>query len=260
MRFLLFVFLLMLSTNLPNGHVFCFSEGLSWAANREDVGPSRLFRQKSVSGTRSPSMAGMKKDWGSSVDTTSGAPYLTPLAKQIVIEMNKVRSDPAGYARIHLSGLRKNFVGNRLVLPGKIPLVTKEGVKAVDECFDFLIKQKPKPVLTPKKGLTLAARDHVLDQGKTGDFGHTGSDKSTLGIRLNRYGEWGVRCAENISYGIDEAGMIVSFLLIDDGVKSRTHRANIMDGIFRYTGVAFGPHPKLRNVCVIVFAGDYKDK
>ena len=260
MRFLLFVFLLMLSTMSPNGPVFCFCKAIPANANRDDVGPRRLYRHKSVSSTRSPFVAGMKKDWGSSVNTTSGALYLNHLEKRIVIEMNKVRSDPAGYARIHLSGLRRDFVGNRLILPGKIPLVTKEGVKAVDECFDFLIKQKPKPVLAPKKGLTLAAQDHVLDQGKTGDFGHTGSDKSTLGIRLSRYGDWGVKCAENISYGIDEAGMIVSFLLIDDGVKFRTHRFNIMDGSFRFTGVAFGPHPKLRNVCVIVFAGDYKDK
>ena len=225
------------------------------------MGPGRNFLQEPEPEARSLFAAKGKGNWDpSSVDTARRAPYLDPLEKQIVIEMNKVRSDPERYARTNLPELKKYFVGDRLKLPGKIPIVTREGVKAVDECFDFLIKQKPRTVLAPRKGLTRAARDHALDQGKTGDFGHIGSDRSTPDIRLSRYGEWGGRCAENISYGSDDARMIVLSLLIDDGVKSRGHRKNIMEGIFQFTGVAFGPHPKLRNVCVIVFAAEYADR
>ena len=48
-------------------------------------------------------------------------------------------------------------------------------------------------------------------------------------------------------------------LLIDDGVPSRGHRKIILDPLFRNAGVAFGPHPKFRNMCVIVFAAEYVD-
>jgi uncharacterized protein YkwD len=184
---------------------------------------------------------------------------LSGLEKQIILELNKVRSDPPRYAKAFLFSQRRYYEAQRLIYPGEIPILTQEGVKAFDECYRALLKEGSVGLLTPKEGLTRAARDHALDQGKTGQTGHTGRDRSDVSARANRHGKWGGKIGENIQYGHATAARIVSSLLIDDGVPSRGHRKIILDPLFRRAGVAFGPHPKFRNMCVIVFAVEYAD-
>lgn len=191
--------------------------------------------------------------------TAKNAGYLKELEKQVILELNKVRSDPPRYAKDFLFSQRKYYEGRKLTYPGETPILTQEGVKAFDEGYQFLLKAGSVGLLTPKVGLTRAARDHALDQGKTGQTGHTGMDYSDVSARANRHGMWGRKVGENIQYGHASAARIVSSLLIDDGVPSRGHRKIIMEHLFRYIGVAFGPHPKFSNMCVLVFAAEYTD-
>ena len=113
--------------------------------------------------------------------------------------------------------------------------------------------------LLPRRGLSLAARDHVADTGPKGIIGHTGSDGSTMAQRINRYGTWRVGASENISYGLNTARDIVVQLLIDDGVAGRGHRINIMNENSRFIGIAAGSHTRYSFMCVQNFANDYTD-
>jgi len=63
---------------------------------------------------------------------------------------------------------------------------------------------------------------------------------------------------ENIDYGNTDARDIIMHLLIDDGVKSRGHRENILNPMFLVVGSALGPHQKYRHACVSNFAGGVK--
>ena len=193
------------------------------------------------------------------LQTAKNAGYLKDLEKQVILELNKVRSDPPRYTKAILFPQRRYYVDQKLIYPGEIPILTREGVKAFDECCQALLKARSAGLLTPKEGLTQAARDHAVDQGNTGQTGHTGMDRSDVSARANRHGKWGGKVGENIQYGHASAARIVSSLLIDDGVPSRGHRKIIMEPLFRYIGVAFGPHPKFRYMCVLVFAAEYTD-
>ena len=193
------------------------------------------------------------------LDTAGNAAYLSALEKQVVLELNKVRSDPSRYARSLLAPQRKYYTGQKLTYPGEIPIRTQEGIRAFEECSQILVKTGSMGILVPRAGLARAARDHARDQSETGQTGHGGRDHSDVSGRANRYGRWSGKIGETIQYGHAAAARIVSSLLIDDGVPSRGHRKIILAPLFRNAGVAFGPHPKFRNMCVIVFAVEYVD-
>ncbi|NTU68850.1 MAG: CAP domain-containing protein [Chlorobiaceae bacterium] len=195
-----------------------------------------------------------------SIETSVDAGYSNARDRAVIEEINLMRRDPAMYVRKYLKPLRAYYQGGLLRYPGSIPMRTSEGVAALDECIRELEAVRPLPLLSPSRGLMLAARDHVQDQGPAGAFGHTGSDGSSLTSRIERYGQWGVSAGENISYGYGEPRKIVAALLIDDGVSSRGHRKNLLNGSFRVVGVQVGPHRVYRNMCVMDFAGGYQSR
>ena len=199
-------------------------------------------------------------NWNIAVlDTAANVNYLTDVEKDVILEMNKVRTDPKKYVELYIQPRLRYFNGRNYSVPGQITLVTQEGAAAVNECVTALNKINSAGVLSPERGLSLAAKDHVTDQSKTGQVGHNGSDKSTPETRMKRYGvfrgSW--TYGENISYGDATGRDIVCSLLIDDGVSNRGHRTNIMNKAFTQTGVGTGTHKQYRTSCTITYAHGY---
>ncbi|MDR1029436.1 MAG: CAP domain-containing protein [Treponema sp.] len=192
-----------------------------------------------------------------SLDTAKDADYLSAIEKDVVLEMNKVRNNPKQYAELYIQPELGYYNGNLYSRPGQISIQTQEGKKAVEACIAALSNMKSVPRLTPELGLSLGAKDHTADQGKTGKTGHDGSDRSTPFTRINRYGSGYTAAGENIAYGPTTGRELVVQLLIDDGVPSRGHRTNIMNKDFEQTGISFGKHPEFRTICVITYAKDY---
>jgi uncharacterized protein YkwD len=190
---------------------------------------------------------------------TSEVTYLSPLEKTVVNEMNLARTSPKAYLSL-LEQFKKCYDGRFLKLPGETPILTKEGPSAVVEAIRSLRSQKPVPPLSPSKGMTSGAKDHLRDLRTSGAFQHKGSDGSQAWDRVNRYGTWQKIIAENISFGHTKARNIVMTFIIDDGVLNRGHRKNIFNQDFRLVGVACGNHPAYRTICVITFAGGYSEK
>ncbi|HKI87586.1 MAG TPA: CAP domain-containing protein [Draconibacterium sp.] len=200
-------------------------------------------------------------DWNNSaLSTAARVNYLSPLEKDMIFEINKLRSNPAKYAAEYIVPLANRYQSRFLYYPGDKPLLTKEGISALNECVRVMKRQKPLPLMYPSYGLTKAANDHVKDQSRTGQTGHRGSDRSNCKDRMERYGDWGVRIAENIAYGGINAQQVVIYLLIDDGVRDRGHRKNFLNPDFKQVGVATGKHPGYVNMTVMDFAGAFTDK
>jgi uncharacterized protein YkwD len=152
-----------------------------------------------------------------------------------------------------------HYKGNLYQPPGEIALHIREGRQAAESCITALSAMRGVDRLTPASGLSMGAKDHIADQGRSGSTGHNGSDQSTPFTRIARYGHGYTSAGENISYGPTTARDIVIQLLIDDGVPTRGHRINIMNLNFTQTGLACGKHPQYRHMCVMVYAKGYID-
>ena len=173
-------------------------------------------------------------------------------ARAVIREMNLARTNPVAYATF-IEQIRENFQGNVLVLPGKTMMRTKEGVRAVDEAVRFLRRAQPVAAVSLSPGMCRAAADHCAEQAG-GQVGHG----DPVG-RMNRYGRWGLRWGENVSYGKSSARDIVVALIIDDGLPARKHRKNIFNPAFNVAGAAYGSHARYRSVCSIELAGSFAE-
>lgn len=190
---------------------------------------------------------------------SEGAGYLSVLEQNIILHLNMARIDPSRYSREFISP-RSAFYNNKMYLePGGpenfIGLKTQEGVNAVYEAAEIMNSTKALGPLKANKTLTLAAQDHAADQSKSGGVGHISQNGLTLQNRVERYGKWQHTIGENIIYGANSGIDVVVELLIDDGVKSRGHRTNILQNNFKVVGVACAKHPSYGSVCVMDFAG-----
>src|SRR5437763_3090167 len=165
-------------------------------------------------------------------------------ATTVLREINLARGNPKLYAAFVAESRHFHMI---------------EHGKAVDEAIRFLNKSRALPPLTLSPGMCHAAADHCAEQ-VAGQLGHDGSDRSSPGDRISRYGSWTTTWGENISYSQKTARGVVLALIIDDGVRSRGHRKNIFNPKFNYAGAAFGPHARYRTVCTIDFAGGYADR
>jgi hypothetical protein len=177
----------------------------------------------------------------------------------ILAAMNLCRTKPKEFA-VQLENMIPHFRDKIFFFPdGSTPTMTSEGVSAVVEAVAFFKQHEPVQALSYSKGMSLAARDHIEDTGSKGTLGHIGTDGSDPSKRLYRHGDWYNATAESVSYGISNALYIAMQLVIDDGVPSRGHRANMMNSQFTLCGVAFGHHKSYNCMCVIEYAAFFRE-
>jgi uncharacterized protein YkwD len=170
--------------------------------------------------------------------------------RQLFDELNSARTAPTAYKR-GLQEYRGFFHANLLRYPGStVDIATEEGVHVVDETIAYLDRQTPLGEIRSSLILQAAAADHIADQARSGGTGHAGSDGSSPRIRVQRRGG-GIYVAEVIAYGSIDAADAMRQLIVDDGVADRGHRSIVYSAELRYAGVACGPHPVYRTMCVI---------
>ncbi|MDP4184254.1 MAG: CAP domain-containing protein [Bacteroidota bacterium] len=191
---------------------------------------------------------------------TANNTYVSPSVEQKILdEINLLRKSPSGYADF-IAEYQKSYDDKGVIHYNNEPLIqSAEGKAAVTECINELKSTQPLGELTSAVGLAKGAKDLVADQSVSGGVGHTGSNGDTPSTRVSRYGKWLVTLGENIHYGFSDPRRIIMSLLIDDGVKDRGHRKNLLNSSFKKIGVAFGTHPVYKYMTVTDFAGGYTD-
>ncbi|MDA3927489.1 MAG: CAP domain-containing protein [Prolixibacteraceae bacterium] len=194
------------------------------------------------------------------LDTARNISYLSEEEKDVILELNKVRYNPAMYAQLNMKWMEVFYSDKLLKIPGKIVYETNEGKAVFLECIEALKKAEPTSILEPSRGMTKACKLLVYDQSSTGKTGHRGSGNSSPSDRVQKFGEFQGTVAENIHYGDCEPTFVVISLLIDDGVHSRGHRKNILSKEFNFVGVGIGNHKVYGEMCVNTYATKFIEK
>ena len=186
--------------------------------------------------------------------------FFVALERGVVDELNRARTDPPGYARSLEQDLQY-YRGNLFRRPeDESALQTREGPDALREAIGVLRSTKPMSPLRLSAGMSLGARDHVKDQAPRGLMNHRGTDGTMAWDRVSRYGEWQRKVSENMTFGPSSARDVVAGLLIDDGIRERGHRKNVLDPDLRLVGVACAPHKTYRIMCDIVHAVGFAER
>jgi uncharacterized protein YkwD len=181
----------------------------------------------------------------------------SPLERGIFDEVDQLRSNPTAWADV-LKAERPWFPGRAPAIPDEDALSTDGAVRTLEEAIaavEALRSALPRVEFSPS--LSRAASDHVRDTGSRGLTGHRGADGSILSQRIERYGKWSGHIAENIVYGLSGARDAIFEQLLDFGIVDRGHRRTLLNPVWRYVGIACGPHTLYRTMCVLDFASDY---
>ena len=171
------------------------------------------------------------------VDTKRTA--MTSMEKDMVKEINLVRTDPKGYVK-HV----KTYMSTVMFPQEKA---------TAEELIAELEQMQPLPALKEADCLFMAARDHATNQAPTGDLNHVDTNQKGPSDRVwavcssifaEHYKEngWNVSAGnENLEgsagdgdYKPNSARNANINLLIDHGIQGRGHRKNILSPMFTH--------------------------
>ena len=187
-------------------------------------------------------------------------------AYDVWLYTNKLRQDP-DFIRDKIQAMLDGIDGNRVVYPNStVKITTNEGANGQREAIDDLNNQEVLCPLSWSKGMTFANIDHVKDAKETYEkkkqiLGHNSSNGGSPWARMDKYGRWGGRVGENLSYGASSGMNAVIQLYIDDGVLSRGHRKNLTNPHFKVMGAAAGElgHKWMSNIMTQNFAKTFNE-
>lgn len=181
------------------------------------------------------------------------------LIQEIYDEINQLRDNPKQFAK-KLEDEFDNYKSNNARhRPGTVPVLTREGLKAVKEAHEELENIDSLPPLDLSEGLSIAALSHCNDTGPLGIVGHIGSKETTLQQRIERNGKWSESIAEALDYGSVSGFEVVMSLLVDDGLTTRPHRKALLNPNYSKVGIGAAPHSEFKTVACILFAVSYDD-
>jgi uncharacterized protein YkwD len=181
---------------------------------------------------------------------------MTPAEREMIYEINRVRSNPKSYIPYLQTMLNKATTILKKYGKGQknysltFTTTTKQGkeiskvdttwhyvneeeVKALKTLINDLNKLLPLSVLLPDSGIYKAANKHARDQGKHNwQLMHTGSDGSSPWDRITLFSPAMSFGNENIAGNSATMATPRDFviqLLVDDGIPGYGHRYNLLD-------------------------------
>lgn len=181
--------------------------------------------------------------------TASNETYLSAKEKEMIAEINRVRTNPKAYKAIVQPYLdeaeallkqdgkgTKSYSIETTYRNGKptgkrkiYHYANEEEVKALQSLMEDLETMQPLNALLPSANIHKACKKHARDQTPTGDLNHLGTDGSWPSDRITKYAPEMRSGNENLVGGKGSARYLVLLLLIDSGIEGYGHRYNMLD-------------------------------
>ena len=158
--------------------------------------------------------------------------FMTKREKQMIDEINLVRSNPVGYIQYveeYISFLEKEVVNG-----SGMAEFYKEEIETASELIDELKRTEPLSILRPHEGVHDAAKQHGVDMVKMGKIEHVGSDNSYPWDRIIKAAPDLSDGNENLVGGPAQIRQAVMILLVDTGIQGRGHRKTLLNPTWNF--------------------------
>ena len=176
--------------------------------------------------------------------------------KEIIEEINKLRSNPPLYAK-KVEEYSKYFTDNIIKLPNlNIKIQTQEGAAPYLETVEYLKGLEKVNELIPSKALCEIAQefaDNVKDS-ETGEI-----DEEIHEQIIDKHGSFTGRFTRAMDFGGFTSEQVVINFLVCDGDTERSQREPVLGTGLNKIGIAFGKHNVYSTVCVLVTCTEFQN-
>ena len=178
----------------------------------------------------------------------------TASEKEIIEQVNILRSNPAGYSS-KIESYINYFNGPILKIPEiNVQIRTQEGDIPYKETVDFLKNEEPKNPLVPSKALCEIAKE-ILDKIVDSETGEI--DEAEAENIIDKHGSFSGKFTRAMDFGGFTSEQVVINFLVCDGDTDRTQREPLLGKGLKKIGVAFGKHSIYTTVCVLVSCTEF---
>ncbi len=160
-------------------------------------------------------------------NTAANSHFMSGRAKEMIQEINLLRSNPKGYIKVVESYIQ--FLKNEINLHPSMHSMYGNEITVAQELIRELETTPPLSILQPHAGIYKAAQVHGDDAKISGQFNHRGTDGSMPWDRILKYATDMKDGNENLVGGLKDIRRSILVLLIDDGIPNRGHRRTLLN-------------------------------
>ncbi len=165
------------------------------------------------------------------IDSARKASYMSSREKDMIKEINLIRSNPKGYIPIVEAYIKDQEAQMSQIISGKE--YVRDEIKTAKELIKELRKTSPMSILQPNEGVYKAAKIHGIEGKKKGSLNHVGSNGSWPWDRIKKHAGF-ANGGENLVGGLSDVRESVMVLLVDSGIDGRGHRKALLNPQWSY--------------------------
>ncbi|MFK7947211.1 MAG: DUF1573 domain-containing protein [Saprospiraceae bacterium] len=167
--------------------------------------------------------------------TTNNAVYLRNNEKEMIAEINFLRTQPQEYIEVIEAYIE--FMDNEISKDKSARIFYNKELKSANELIELLERLPPLNALKPNKGIYKAAKIHGEYGQASGNLEKQGSDGSMPHNRIMKYATEMMDGDENLPYGSENVRYSIIKLLIDKDDAKKEQRKILLNPNWDYIAV-----------------------